>query len=449
MGERTLKVAPLDIPRSSTLGRSSRFTDGCCDTVYHLLVAAVTPPRTQCGRSLQRTGTVAFLRGVVLATTLAISMSALARERWTVEQANDWYAKQPWMVGANYLPRSAINQLEMFQADTFDPEEIDQEFGWAEELGFNVMRIFLHNLLWEQDAEGFCRRFDQVLAIAQKHNIRVIATLFDSCWNPLPKLGPQPAPKPDTHNSGWVQAPGREILADESKWDALKSHVAGFIGRYKDDPRIVMWDLYNELDNMYGPRPYRTLELPDKKERSLALARQVVTWARSANPSQPLTICIWENQTAPLEKMAPWQRFQIEESDVISFHIYADLEATRRAVEALQKYGRPLICTEYMARQTGSTFLTILPYFKAQNVAAINWGFVDGKSQTKFPWDSWEKPYPDDPVLWFHDVLRADGTPYRADEVQLIRDLTGKARQSSPVPKQKSEQFELETAETP
>jgi Cellulase (glycosyl hydrolase family 5) len=376
-----------------------------------------------------------FLRGLVVATTLAMfGSTALARERWTSQQANDWYSQQPWMIGANYLPRSAINQLEMFQADTFDPNVIDQEFGWAEELGFNVMRIFLHNLLWAQDSEGFCNRFDQVLAIAQKHQIRVIPTLFDSCWNPLPQLGSQPTPRPRTHNSGWVQSPGRDILADESKWDALKAYVMGMISRYKDDRRIVIWDLYNELDNMYGPPPYRTLELPDKKERSLALARQVMAWARSVNPSQPLTICIWEDHTMPLEQMAPWQRFQIEESDVISFHIYANFETTRKVVEGLQRYGRPLICTEYMARQTGSSFLTILPYFKSQKVAAINWGFVDGKSQTKFPWDSWEKPYPDDPGLWFHDVLRADGSPYRVDEVQLIRKLTGVTSKSSSLP---------------
>jgi Cellulase (glycosyl hydrolase family 5) len=401
-------------------------------------------------RLLRSRGMAVLLRVVIFAMTLAlVGSNAMAGERWTSQKANDWYAKQPWMVGANYLPRSAINQLEMFQADTFDPKVIDQEFGWAAELGFNVMRIFLHDLLWAEDADGFCDRFDQVLAIAQKHHIRVIATLFDSCWNPLPKLGPQPVPRPRTHNSGWVQSPGRDILADESKWDALKSYVVGIICRYKEDPRIVIWDLYNELDNMYGPPPYRSLELPDKKERSLALARQVIAWARSVHPSQPLTISIWQNHTAPLQIMAPWQQFQIEESDVISFHIYANIDATRQAVEALQKYGRPLICTEYMARQTGSTFDTILPYFKAQKVAAINWGFVDGKSQTKFPWDSWEKPYPDDPELWFHDILRADGRAYRADEVQLIRKLTDAAAASSPVPKQKSEKLEAETIEVP
>jgi hypothetical protein len=363
------------------------------------------------------------MRPLFLLAILFLTPVLHARDRWTPEQANAWYAKQPWMSGANYLPRYAINQLEMFQADTFDPKVIDQEFGWAEGLGFNVMRIFLHDQLWQQDRAGFLKRFDQVLALAEKHHIRIVVTLFDSCWHPLPKAGKQPEPRVNTHNSGWVQSPGAEILKDEAKWEALKPYVDGIVHRYRKDKRVVMWDLFNELDNMTGPTPYQPLELKDKKMRSLALARKAM--ARSADPSQPLTTCIWSNHTAPLEKMAPWQQFQIQESDVINFHLYADMEDTRRAVESLKKYGRPVLCTEYMARPTGSTFEAILPYFKLEKVAAINWGFVDGKSQTKFAWDSWDKAYPAEPEPWFHDVLRSDGSPYREDEVKLIRQLNG------------------------
>lgn len=348
--------------------------------------------------------------------------TAHAREQWSPEQANAWYAKQPWMAGANYLPRSAINQLEMFQAETFDPKMIDEEFGWAESLGFNVMRVYLHDLLWEQDAKGFLARLDQVLAIADKHGIRLVLTIFDSCWLPAPKLGKQPDPKPHVHNSGWVQSPGLAILGDPARWEALKPYVVGVVARFKDDPRVFLWDVFNEFDNG------RPKELPDKPEKALGLAKLARAWALSADPSQPVTTCIWMNHTKPLDQLAPWERFQIEGSDVINFHIYSNIGDTRKAVEALKKYGRPLICTEYMARPTGSTFQDVLPFFKAERIAAINWGFVDGKSQTKFPWDSSSKAYPDEPEPWFHDVLRRDGTPYRADEVELIRKLTGKAK---------------------
>lgn len=365
-----------------------------------------------------------FLLCVLILATAALN----AREQWTPHQANEWYAKQPWMAGANYLPRSAINQLEMFQADTFDPKMIDQEMGWAKSLGFNVMRIYLHDILWQQDSAGFLKRMETVLTIMDKHGIRMLPVFFDSCWHPFPKAGKQPEPKPSTHNSGWVQSPGLEILKDETKWPALKPYIVGVISHFKDDKRIVLWDLYNELDNMFGPTPYKPMEIPDKKERSLKLAKLTHEWALSANPSQPVSCGIWLNHTAPLDKMAPWERWQIESADVITFHTYINLNDTKAAVEALKKYGRPLICTEYMARPTGSTFHDIMPYFKAEKVGAINWGFIDGKSQTKFAWDSWDKPYPADPEVWFHDILRGDGTPYRADEVKLIKELTGAAK---------------------
>jgi hypothetical protein len=365
------------------------------------------------------------MRLLYLIAVLFLATVLNAREQWTPQQANEWYAKQPWMSGANYLPRAAINQLEMWQADTFDAKMIDEEMGWAEGLGFNVMRIFLHDIVWQQDQEGFLKRMETVLAILDKHHIRMVPVIFDSCWHPFPKAGKQPEPKPSTHNSGWVQSPGVEILKDDSKWPALKPYVVGVISHFKDDKRIMMWDLYNELDNMFGPTPYKPLEIPDKKERAFKLAQLTREWALSASPSQPVSCCIWLNHTKPLAELAPWERWQIESGDILNFHIYSNLDATKQAVEALKKYGRPLICTEYMARPTGSTFQNIMPYFKAEKIAAINWGFIDGKSQTKFAWDSWDKQYPADPELWFHDVLHGDGTPYRADEVKLIRELTG------------------------
>jgi hypothetical protein len=359
---------------------------------------------------------------------LASAITALdAREQWTQAEAAAWYARQPWMAGANYLPRSAINQLEMWQAETFDARMIDEEFGWAEGLGFNVMRVFLHDLLWQQDPQGFLARFEQVLAIADRHHLRIMPVFFDSCWQPAPRLGRQQDPRPFTHNSGWVQSPGAEVMKDPARVAALKDYVVGVVGRFRADQRIVLWDLYNELDNGGCPKPYRHLELPDieKKEKALALATQTREWALSAEPSQPVSVCIWMNHTKPFDQLSPAERFQITSGDVITFHSYSNLDGTRAAVEALRRYGRPLLCSEYMARPTGSTFASIMPYFKAEKIAAINWGFVDGKSQTKFPWDSWDRTYTGDPDPWFHDVLRSDGTPYNAEEARLIRELTG------------------------
>jgi hypothetical protein len=366
---------------------------------------------------------------LLLACALLPAVCVLLRgqePRWTSERANAWYAAQPWLVGANFAPADAINELEMWQADTFDPNEIDRELGWAEGAGMNTMRVFLHNLLWEQDPQGFKRRIDQFLTIAAKHHIRPVFVLFDSCWDPDPKLGPQRPPIPGVHNSGWVQAPGRAVLGDPAQYPRLEAYVKGVVGAFANDSRILAWDVWNEPDNLNGP-PYRQEELPNKAQLVLALLPQVFAWARSVHPVQPLTSGVWSGDWSSLDAMTPMARVQIEQSDVISFHNYGWPEEFEQKVKQLEQFHRPLICTEYMARGAGSTFDTILPLARQYHVAAINWGLVKGKTQTNLPWDSWEHPYVlAQPTVWFHDVFYPDGTPYRQHEIDLMRQLTGR-----------------------
>jgi len=347
--------------------------------------------------------------------------------RWSEQRANDWYQEQPWLVGANFLPSDAVNELEMWQEDTFDAAEIDKEFGWAQSLGMNTMRVFLHNLLWEQDANGFTQRMDRFLTIAQKHHIRPVFVLFDSCWDPDPKLGPQHQPIPGVHNSGWVQAPGRVILSDPSQYPRLKAYVQDVVRAFANDPRILAWDVWNEPSTDVSPDtgPYAKIELKNKKQLILAILPQAFAWARSVHPIQPLTSGVFEGDWASLDTMLPVARVQIEQSDVISFHNYSWPEDFEQRIKELQQFHRPILCTEYMARGTGSTFDTILPLAKKYHVAAINWGLVKGKSQTYLPWDSWSRPYVlIDPPVWFHDIFYEDGRPYRQREVELFREQT-------------------------
>jgi hypothetical protein len=346
--------------------------------------------------------------------------------RWPEQKANAWYALQPWLVGSNYIPRSAINQLEMWQEATFNPAEIDQEFGWAEGMGMNTMRVFLHDLLWQQDAAGFQKRINEFLAIAARHHIRPLFVIFDSCWDPMPVLGPQHPPIPGVHNSGWVQSPGARALADKQQYPRLKAYVQGLIGAFAKDDRILGWDLWNEPDGE-NERSYAAEEPKDKVALVIALLPQVFEWAREANPTQPLTSGVWRSNLWEGKAPNKVQEIQLRESDVITFHNYSWPENFKTEVAWLKTRNRPVICTEYMARSAGSTFDTILPIAKQEHVGAINWGFVAGKTQTYFPWESWAHPYIlSEPPVWFHEVLRADGTPYREAEVQLIRQLTGK-----------------------
>ena len=349
---------------------------------------------------------------------------AAQQSRWSEERANQWYQQQPWLVGANFVPSDADNELEMWQAATFDPKEIDREFGWAEGLGMNTMRVFLHNLLWEQDAAGFRQRMNEFLAIAQKHHIRPVFVLFDSCWDPNPALGPQRPPVPGVHNSRWVQAPGRAILADPKQYPRLKAYVEGVVGAFANDPRILAWDVWNEPDNG-NESSYGRIELGNKTNLILALLPQAFAWARAVHPIQPLTSGVWTGDWSSLEKMSAMARMQIEQSDVISFHDYGWPEEFESRIHDLQQFHRPIICTEYMARGAGSTFDTILPLAKKYHVGAINWGLVKGRSQTYLPWDSWQRPYVHEtPTVWFHDIFYEDGTPYRQREVEIFRALT-------------------------
>lgn len=365
---------------------------------------------------------------VSLGLTVFWGPAATARDRFTSEEANAWYANRPWPVGCNFSPSSAINQLEMWQADTFDPATIDRELGWAEGLGFNSVRVYLHNLLWDQDRKGFLRRMEQFLSMADKHGIGVVFVPLDGVWDPQPKLGKQREPRPHVHNSGWLQAPGSAILGDRSRHDSLRPYVYGVIHHFRNDRRVDAWDLFNEPDNpnanSYGQNGART-ELPDKAEMATLLLKKVFVWAREADPTQPLTSAVWIPPWPNHEQLEPFEKVMLEESDIISFHCYGNPAEVRQCVEELRRYDRPILCTEYMARPRDCRFDPLLGYFKQQKVGAYNWGFVAGKSQTNYPWDTWQKTYTAEPEVWFHDIFRKDGSSYDQKEVDYIRSVTG------------------------
>ena len=246
--------------------------------------------------------------------------------------------------------------------------------------------------------------------------------LFDAVWDPLPHLGAQRAPIPHVHNSGWVQSPGAAILSHTTRYDALRGYVQGVVGRFANDRRVMAWDIFNEPDNTNRPA-YLAYEPINKPALTLILMRKAFQWARAMNPSQPLTAAPWLGDYVDPARMRPATRFMLDNSDVITFHSYDDSATVNRLVSALERYGRPIICSEYMARPRGSTFQSILPIFARRHVGAINWGFVSGKTQTIYPWDSWNNEYTAEPKVWFHDIFRPDGTPYDSAEIRLIRTL--------------------------
>lgn len=345
---------------------------------------------------------------------------------WTETQANLYYEKKGWVSGCNFIPSTAINQLEMWQKETFDLETIDRELGWAEDMGFNTMRVFLHHLVWENDRDGFFDRMNDYLSCSDRHGIKTLFVFLDDCWDEHAHIGKQREPIRGRHNSGWLKDPGAlyygeagsgmdyqpDTLAVEA---LLKNYVQDVLKAFGDDERIYGWDLYNEPGGGQDPDRYY--------EKSFRLLKKIFCWAREINPSQPLTAGIWHTR---LKEMNDWQ---IANSDIISYHTYECLEKHQHVVDTLKKYGRPVICTEYMARTENSTFQTIMPMLRKENVGAINWGLVAGKTNTIFSWKTVNKPMDaDEPELWFHDILHGDGSPYDKEEVEVIRDVNNCTR---------------------
>jgi hypothetical protein len=343
-------------------------------------------------------------------------------DRWAPERAHEWFANQPWLVGCNFTPSSAINQLEMWQAETFDPLTIERELGFAASIGMNAVRVFLHDLLWLEDPRGLLDRIDMFLDMADRHSIGTMLVLFDSCWHPEPALGPQPEPREGVHNSGWVQSPGLPALKNSSEHDRLEAYVKGVVERFGNDRRVLAWDIWNEPDNGPEVALCDPVALQEKADLVVPLLVSAFSWVRQMEPAQPLTSGIWLGDWSAPDLLSPIQRAQTSCSDIISFHNYGVAEDFVQRVKWLKAMCRPLLCTEFMARPAGSTFEAILPAAKDLEVGAFCWGLVRGKTQTHLPWDKWENPNIDHlKDAWFHDIFDADGVPYNPAEVYFIR----------------------------
>jgi uncharacterized protein (DUF2147 family) len=383
---------------------------------YDLMIAPLDPERVRMrgylgipllgiSQTWTRAGSTRGFSGEEIAAEAGLAAAA-----WSPAKSKGWYSRRPWPIGCNFIPSSAVNEIEMWRAPTFDPATIDRELALAQGLGFNLVRVYLHYLPWAEDAGGLKRRIGEFLDMASGRGISSLLVLFDDCWRDDPHPGPQPKPRPGVHNSGWVRCPGTRMINDESSWPRLRAYVLDIVGSFATDGRVFGWDLYNEIGNSRGFLPNTT-----------RLLARVFRWAREAEPAQPISSGIW--------KRSSWfegiNDFLAERSDIVSFHNYGSAESLRRQIGSLETYGKPIVCTEYMARGQGSLFETHLPILKAAGVGALSWGLVDGKTQTKYPWGS-RRGAPE-PEPWFHEIFKKDGNPYRASEVEAIRAASGRA----------------------
>lgn len=357
------------------------------------------------------------LRDAILLVTFAAFSSvgyaqiSQAANRWSAARAQVWFSQQPWLMGFNYIPSTAINTTEMWQSETFDAPTIEREMSAAEKVGFNCARVFLQYLVWEHDPDGMTARMKTLMEIAARHHIKVIWTLFDDCTFSSavdPHLGKQPDVIPGEYANGWTSSPGETRVLNQSAWPKLRSYVTDLITAFRLDRRVLAWDLYNEPGNS------------NMGDKSLPLLKAAFRWAREARPSQPVTAGIWDRKMTNIEQVI------LGNSDIVTFHNYGNAEAVTQEIDNLARQGRPMICTEWMARQTGSTVANILPILYEHHVGGVIWGLVNGKTQTNYHWGS--KAGSPAPALWQHDIFHADMSSYDPAEIALFQHFAGMKR---------------------
>lgn len=323
--------------------------------------------------------------------------------RWDEARIWRWFDDLGTVKGVNYVPRTAVNSVEMWMADTFDPDTIDEELGWARDIGYTVIRVQLQFAVWQDDPDGFRARVDKLLEIAAKHGLRVVPVLFDdlNLAGEPPRVGKQPDPVPGEYNARWVPSPGAEAVKDRGQWPALEKYVKDVVGQFKRDPRVLYWDLYNTAGNA------------GLGEESLPLMDQTFNWARSIDPSQPLAVLAWREFGSAMTAR------KFERSDLITFQSFDNVESIEARLQLLQRYHRPIICSDWLMRQTGNDFEKVLPVFSAYRVGWFNQGLVSGK--THQPIQETRYRAEKDSDVWQQDVLHEDGTPYDRKEVELIQ----------------------------
>jgi hypothetical protein len=366
------------------------------------------------------------MKRLVLVISLFLNAAALAQTpQWTPSAAADWYARQPWVVGSNYIQSNTVNQIEMWQQETFDAERVDLELGWAESLGINTLRVFLNDLLWEKDSTGFQRRLEKLLKLVEKHKMRAILVLFDSSGDPFPELGRQRQPKPGVRNSLWAQSPGSKGLTDPKQLAKALTYAEDVVAAYSIDKRVLAWDVWNRPDDMNDGR-FGNSEPPNKAELLRTILPQAFRYARAGNPTQPLTSGLWRGDWSSLDKLGPVEKIQVESSDVISFQNYDGPVEFEKRVKWMQAFGRPVLCTGFLARDQGSTFEAILPIARKYGIGVIAGDLVAGRTQMWLPWDSWQHPYIDrQPQVWGDDIYQSTGPLYRTEEGDFIRTTIG------------------------
>ena len=356
-------------------------------------------------------------------------------ERWSEQRVWDWYNSRPWMRGCNYMSADCANRIDQWQSLGFEErmQTTEEELALMEKTGFNSIRIILEFVVWRDEHDSFLERFDRYLERCAAHGISCMVTLANDCMPPKNEFWKEPQIGEQHYDWGYhggrkhsqhgkFASIGPHFLDDPEMAPLYYEMVREIVNIYKNDPRVAIWDVYNEPGNS------------NRAEVTLPHLKKLFEIVRDIDPSQPLTCGVWSTRLVNGQlEMSDVQRYGLEHSDVISYHSYSPITDHVKLIAQLKKLGRPLMCTEWLGRCLHNTVFEVFPLFYVEKIGCYNWGFVAGKYQTYEPWEGTWTRYAEDPGLdvdftkWFHDLYRPNHRPYDPKEIELIQELCRQA----------------------
>lgn len=351
---------------------------------------------------------------------------------WSKERAWEWYNARPWIRGCNYMSADCANRIDQWQELGFEERLVttEEEFKLTQELGYNSIRIILEFIVWDEQRDGFMERFERYISLATKYGISCMVVLANDCMRPksfeVNKIGKQ---KVDlgyhggrkTSQHGHHDEMGWHVLDDPSTAPRYFEMVREIVAKYRDDERIIIWNVYNEVGNSKRDK----VTLPNLK-RMFEIIREI-------EPIQPLTAEAWRLDTQDIADLSHVEQYALNNSDIVSFHSYSHYMNIVQIIHTLKNLGRPILCTEWLARGMGNNVQELFPLFFLEKIGCYNWGFVAGKYQTYEPWNGIWEQYEKNPNLnfdftkWLHDLYRPNHRPYNPKEIELIKHFCGLA----------------------
>ncbi len=348
--------------------------------------------------------------------------------KWTEEKANEWYKTKGWLRGCNFIPSVCANRADMWQA--YDCERhfavAEKELKLCKEIGFNTIRIFLEFNVWLAEHDSFMANLERFITLADSLGISILMGLTSEAQ--LPRGGSYIPKKLGEQEYAWGYHQGRWPLTEEQKAltpyhfaelpevsEKFYEMVREVVGKYAQDNRIIVWNVYNEPGVVI-------------RERAIPILERMFAECRALDPIQPLCADVYYSYYSYDKIETAAEKVALDLSDIISFHSYMAYDLMVPQIKELKKLNRPIFMTEWLSRTSWSTVEDLYPLFYLENIACYCWGFVLGKTQTNEPWeDYWNHFYSGDPKAkydfgrWMHDLFRPNYRPYIPEEIELIK----------------------------